>query len=198
MLDSPIRDRQAERRETTRREILAAAWTQARAEGLAAITLRDIAGAVGMKAPSLYFHFDSKAAIYDAMFEQAWTDCRDAMREVRREATGTPRQRLKVKSRAFFEFCVADPARHQLMNTRAVPGFVPSERAYQPAVEAFRDTEDELAEIGITDPAAVDLLTALMTGLIQQQQANDPGGDRWARLLDRAMDMYADNLGLPA
>jgi hypothetical protein len=30
-----------------------------------------------------------------------------------------------------------------------------------------------------------------------QQWANDPGGRRWARLIDRAIDMYADALDLP-
>ena len=45
--------------------------------------------------------------------------------------------------------------------------------------------------------ADVDLYTALIAGLVDQQWANDPGGARWARLLDRAIDMYADNLDLP-
>jgi hypothetical protein len=48
----------------------------------------------------------------------------------------------------------------------------------------------------VTDEEAADLLTAIIAGLIDQQLANDPGGDRWARLLDRAMDMYADQVGL--
>ena len=42
-----------------------------------------------------------------------------------------------------------------------------------------------------------DLFTAIVGGLINAQQANDPGGDRWARLLDVAIDMFADHLGLP-
>ena len=45
--------------------------------------------------------------------------------------------------------------------------------------------------------ADIDLYTALIAGLVNQQWANDPGGSRWGRLLDRAIDMYADNLGLP-
>jgi hypothetical protein len=45
--------------------------------------------------------------------------------------------------------------------------------------------------------ADIDLYTALVGGLVDQQWANDPGGSRWARLLDRAIDMYADNLDLP-
>ena len=47
------------------------------------------------------------------------------------------------------------------------------------------------------DAADVDLYTAVIAGLVNQQWANDPGGSRWGRLLDRAIDMYADNLGLP-
>src|SRR3984957_17644308 len=69
---APNRDRKAERREATRREILAAAWEAAHENSLAGLTLRDIATRVGMQQPSLYSHFASKNAIYDGMFEQAW------------------------------------------------------------------------------------------------------------------------------
>ena len=43
----------------------------------------------------------------------------------------------------------------------------------------------------------VDICVALIGGLIDAQLANDLGGDRWARLLDRAVDMFADNVNLP-
>ena len=39
--------------------------------------------------------------------------------------------------------------------------------------------------------------TALVGGLVNQQLANDPGGDRWRRLLPRVIGMLADDLGLP-
>jgi AcrR family transcriptional regulator len=70
MLGEPSRDRRAERREATKAEILDAAWAIAREEGLAALSLRDVARRVGMQAPSLYGYFDSKMAIYDAMYAQ--------------------------------------------------------------------------------------------------------------------------------
>ena len=62
---------QEKRRESARQEILAAAWEAAHEHGLGALTLRDVAARVGMRAPSLYWHFDSKTALYDAMFGQA-------------------------------------------------------------------------------------------------------------------------------
>ena len=62
MLGNPPRDRRAERREATKAEILDAAWVQVRADGLAALSLRDLARTVGMQAPSLYSYFDSKNA----------------------------------------------------------------------------------------------------------------------------------------
>ena len=36
----------------------------------------------------------------------------------------------------------------------------------------------------------MDLWTALLTGLVTQQMSNDPGGDRWERLIDRAVHMF--------
>jgi AcrR family transcriptional regulator len=59
MLGIPNCDRVAERRAATHREIIDAAWEVAREQGLAQLTLRDVAERVGMKAPSLYSHVDS-------------------------------------------------------------------------------------------------------------------------------------------
>jgi hypothetical protein len=36
----------------------------------------------------------------------------------------------------------------------------------------------------------LDLWTALTSGLVWQQIANEPGGDRWARLVDDVVDMF--------
>ena len=72
MIVKPNRDRRTERHEAIRREILDAAWDAAHETSIAGLTLRDIATRVGMQQPSLYSHFASKQAIYDAMFQQAW------------------------------------------------------------------------------------------------------------------------------
>ncbi len=196
MLDIPIRNRQAERRETTRSEILAAAWEVARAKGLADLTLRDVGARIGMRAPSLYSYYESKNAIYDAMFGQVWTDYLAVMDAVEPALPRSPRAGLKKVAHTFFDYAVADLARHQLMNQRTIPGFVPSSESYAPAVQALERTRGQLSRFGVNSPDKFDLFTALIGGLIDAQQANDPGGDRWARLLDQAVDMFADHVGL--
>jgi AcrR family transcriptional regulator len=197
VLDTPKRDRQAERREATRQEILDAAWALAHEHGLSEVTLRAVAEQVGMRAPSLYFHFNSKNAIYDAMFGQAWSACRDAMFEVNRDLPKAPRAAIKKMGRAFFEFAVSDLARHQLMSQRTIPNFEPSPEAYRPSLEVMSAFSTVMAGLGITAQAGIDLYTALISGFVDQQLANDPGGRRWSDLLDRALDMYCNDLGLP-
>jgi len=192
MLGNPIRDRKAERREATRAEILDAAWAVAREEGLAAISLRELAGRVGMQAPSLYSYFDSKHAIYDAMFAQGAQEFLE--QEAALTLSGDAAQDLKAGMHLFVEFCTSDPARYQLLFQRTIPGFEPSPESYAPSVAGLEVVRARLAQIGITDESALDLLTAIGTGLTDQQISNDPGGDRWTRLVDEAMDMFFDHV----
>jgi len=196
VLDAPNRDRQTERREATRQEILDAAWAVAREQGLAQLTLRQVAERVGMRAPSLYSHFQSKHAIYDAMYADAWTDCLEVSRAVRATLPPTLRGALRVAARTYFDFAVSDLARNQLMNQRTIPGFEPTPESYEPAVATLQTLVDALADHGVTAQESVDLWVALIGGMVDSQLANDPGGDRWERLLDRAVDMYVDHLGL--
>ena len=197
MLEGSSRTWQEKRRESARQEILAAAWEAAHEHGLGALTLRDIAARVGMRAPSLYTHFASKNAIYDAMFGQAWSACEAAF-AVAGPPPAEARAALRWNARTFFDFAVADLARHQLMNQRVIPDFTPSPEAYAPAVRVLENTRAIAAAHGITSDEDFDLWIALMGGLADAQWANDPGGTRYARLLDRAVDMYADAVGLPA
>ncbi|GII01670.1 TetR/AcrR family transcriptional regulator [Planobispora takensis] len=188
MLGEPIRDRKAERHEGTKAEILEAAWEIARAAGLAGLTLRDVAHRVGMRPPSLYSYFASKEAVYDAMFAQG---CREFLKEQEEVgSTGDTLADLKVIARSFVGFCTEDPTRYQLLFQRTIPGFEPSAEAFAISVKGLEELRRMLAGIGITGQESLDLLTAVVTGLTDQQISNDPGGDRWIRLLDEAMEMY--------
>jgi AcrR family transcriptional regulator len=179
------------RREAALATILEAAWALARRDGVAALSLSEVARTVGMKPPSLYSYFESKSALYDAMFAQGYREyvSRDVSRA---SAPGTSlRDALRIGMGRFVEFAVEDPARHQLLFQRTVPGFVPSEASMEIANEGYAQLRGYLAAHGITDQADLDLVTAVGTGLADQQISNDPGGDRWVRQLDRAADMVA-------
>lgn len=197
MLEKSSASWQDKRRETARREILAAAWEAAREHGLGAITLRDVATRVGMRAPSLYWHFESKMTLYDAMFRQAWAAYNEVQEELERLLLGSARAALKLTAHAYFDFCAADPIRHMLMSQRSIPNFTPSPQAYAPAVEVIGRLRERLRRLGVVDEAGVDLYTAMVGGLVDQQLANEPGGDRWKHLIDRVIDMYADEMQLP-
>ncbi len=192
MLDTPIHDRRTERRKATTEEILEAAWKLARTEGLAALSLRDLAHRVGMKAPSLYSYFESKNAIYDAMYAQGSRQY--LQREAGLALTGKPLHDLKAAMHFFVEFCTEDPVRYQLLFQRTIPGFEPSAESFALSVEGLEAMRKRLAGMGVSDPEALDLLTAIGTGLTDQQISNDPGGDRWVRLIDEAMEMFLNHL----
>lgn len=181
-------DRRARRHQDTRSEILSAAWENVRKRGVAALSLREVAEEVGMRPPSLYVYFPGKAAIYDAMFAQAAREFLTVF--VQSGPSGTPRTRLLTAAQLFFDFCTADIARYQLLFERPVPGFKPSPESYSSAVRALEEAAAFLADVGAGTPDAVDLWTALITGLVSQQLSNDPGGDRWRKLLGDAVDMF--------
>jgi AcrR family transcriptional regulator len=192
----PNRDRRAERREATRREILDAAWEIARSSGLGAVTLRELGNRVGMQPPSLYSHFDSKNAIYDAMFAQAWDDVLDYF-DARGTAPAAPRRALLWLAETFFDFAVADVARYQLMNRVTIPDFRPSDESYGHSLAAYERMRDTMRGAGVHRAADLDLWTAVTGGAVDQQIANEPGGTRWRRQLVRIVDMYADEVGVP-
>jgi AcrR family transcriptional regulator len=191
VLGEPVRDRRAERREATRQEILDAAWEIVRAEGITALNLRDIARRVGMQPPSLYVYFDSKHAIYDAMFAQGYELVAEAMAF---ERTGDMRRDLRELAHRFVKFNADDPARAQLLFLRVIPGFEPSPESYAVSLARYEELRSEMARYGITAQADLDLWTALVSGLSNQQSANDPQGNRWIKHVDDAVDMYVNHV----
>jgi AcrR family transcriptional regulator len=185
---APTSDRRRERHLAKRAVIVAEAWTLAQRDGLAAISLRDLADQVGLRQPSLYAYFDSKLALYDAMFA-------DGNRQLIEVVTALPEhddphEALVELVEELTRFSTADPVRHQLLFQRTIPGFEPSAESYAVAEEFYAIGQRRLAAAGVSDPGDLDIFTALVSGLAHQQVANDPGGDRWVRLSRRAVDMY--------
>ena len=161
-----------------------------REEGLGALSIRELAKRAGITTPTVYAYFESKLAIYDAMFGRAATEFADRMTE--RYDTDDPREILATGVRRFVEFCTSDVPRYQLLFQRTIPKFEPSPESYAPAVRALEAVHDRLARNRVTDAQLIDMWTALTTGLVDQQISNDPDGDRWSRLIDAFVEMFLD------
>jgi len=181
----------AQRRETKIASIVDAAWGLARRDGIQVLSLHALAKEVGMRQPSLYAYFDSKNALYDAMFAAGNRELLARLDSL--ELPADPRVALKVLLRAFAGFALADPARHSLLFRRVIPGFEPSPESYALAVDALSHVLAVMNDAGVTDSGDVDCMIAMVAGLIEAQLSNEPGGDRWLRHLDRMVDLLADD-----
>lgn len=188
-----LRDRRAERNASTRREILDAAWELVRNEGLAALSMRELGARVGMRAQSLYVYFPSKHGIYDAMFREANLDLLSRIRAL--PADDEPVDVLRRMTREFLEFCSEDPVRYQLLFQRTIPHFEPTPESFAPALEVLDAGRTALRACGIESAKGLDVWTGLVAGLAAQQTSNEPGGERWVRLLDEITDMFLDHFG---
>jgi AcrR family transcriptional regulator len=182
----------AERREARTSEILACAWRLARESGIAGVSLHAVAREVGIRQPSLYEYFASKHALYDAMFAEGNRQLIERLDAFTRPADA--RARLKKMLHAYLDFALEDPARSELLFQRHVPGFTPSPASYALAEHALSRVTAAMREAGVTTQADVDCLVAITAGLIEAQLANDPGGRRWVRHLDRLTDLYLDDV----
>jgi len=180
------------RRKRTEDEIVAAAWDLVHEHGLGSLSMRDLGERVGMKAQSLYSYFASKNDIYDAMFREGQVAFAAAMTITTDDLGGdeSPQAELRMGCHHFFEYCTSDTARYQLMFQRVIPDFVPSPQTYELAVETLERARERMRAAGLDSDRDLDLWTAILTGLVDQQISNDPGGTRWERLIDDAVDMF--------
>src|SRR4051795_12872728 len=163
----------AQRRETKIASIVGAAWGLARQDGIQLLSLHALAKEVGMRQPSLYAYFDSKNALYDAMFADGNRQLLARMDSL--ELPADSRSALKVLLGAFADFAIEDPARNSLLFRRVIPGFEPSVESYSVAQEAFGRVLSVVNAAGVTDPGDVDCLVAMTAGLIEGQLSNEPG-----------------------
>jgi len=184
-------DRVTQRREAKVAAIVESAWELAREHGVAGVSLHALAREVGMRQPSLYAYFDSKLALYDAMFADgnrqllAWLDAV--------QLPHNPRTALKKFMASFVGFAIEDPARYELLFERHIPGFAPSPESYTLAEEVLGRAYKVINEAGVSDQGDIDCIVAMVAGLMEAQTSNDPGGNRWTRHLNRLIDLYVDD-----
>lgn len=179
----PRLDRRHARRAQTIEEIIDVAVDVMAEQGAAGLSLGEVARRVGVRPPSLYAYFDSKQAVYDAVFARGWSQVHETMEELGYpdETTDLPAYLLEFGER-FVRWTVEHPVYSQLMGWRPVPGYVPSAEAYRPAVVVLArcgEVLGRLQELGLFDPrVSVDELvrmwTVVTSGVTSQQLANGP------------------------
>src|SRR3978361_2240391 len=143
----PLDHRQRRRQETIE-EVLDVAAEVMTDQGVAGLTLGEVARRMGMRPPSLYVYFDGKNALYDALFERGYRILLSTMEAVRASTQDLdPAARAHAFSAAMVRWSVEHPAYAPLMFWRPVPGFIPSSAAYGPAVELVEFGRDFLRQL---------------------------------------------------
>lgn len=206
-------DRRVQRHNQTIEEILDVAIQVMAEDGVAALSLAEVARRMGMRPPSLYQYFPSKLAVYDALFERGTRQTLAVMESYQSRIAENPLEGLAAVQAAWNDWVMANPVLAQLLYWRPVPGFEPSPKAYQPALQ-LQDLGwaalQAAVDAGQLAPAAASeeggaLYTILMAGVISQQLANEPAATaatgRFTRLTPTVLDMfvryYAPTPGVP-
>jgi AcrR family transcriptional regulator len=175
-------DRRARRRQETIEEILDLAETVMLEEGVNGLSISEVARRLGVQPPSIYKYFPSLLAVYDALFERGQHAHLEVMRAAM--AGATPGLDALTKGlEASGRWALAHRALAQLLFWRPVPSFEPSAAAMAPSHEmvalqrrAFTDAvrARELGP-GADSDEAVYLVSTLITGVLSQAIANEPG-----------------------
>ncbi len=184
-------DKVAQRRDAKVASIVASAWGLARQHGIAGVSLHALAREVGMRQPSLYEYFESKHALYDAMFADGNRQLLERLDALR--LPQDPRAALKKFMGTFVAFALEDPARCELLFQRHLPGFAPSSESYSLAEEALGRAAKLMNAAGVTHQSDIDCIVAMVAGLMEAQLSNDPSGNSWTRHLNRLVDLYVDD-----
>ena len=131
-------DRRHRRRQETIEEILDIAVQIMAEQGVAGLSIGEIARRMGIRPPSVYVYFPSKHALYDALFARGARLLLAAMQEVFAALPARPttlEEILLPGAQAFVRWSIEHAAYSQLLFWRPVPGFTPSPQAYQAAIE---------------------------------------------------------------
>ncbi len=175
-------DRRARRRQETIAEILGIATEIMTEEGVNGLSLAEIARRLGVQPPSLYKYFPSLTAVYDELFRRGQAEHLAIMRNAM-SAAAPGLTALTAGLEASGRWLLAHRAIAQLMFWRPVPNFEPSAEAFAPSAEMAalqRAAMADAAAAGQLGPEAdsdeaIDLVSTLITGVLSQAIANEPG-----------------------
>jgi AcrR family transcriptional regulator len=149
-----------------RRALLDEALATIRAEGVEALTLREIGARLGVSRTALYRHFADKAALLEAVATEGFRTFREQL-VAAWEAGGHGMAGLDAMGEAYVRFAVANPSHYRVMFGR------------------FVDPNPDRPELAIEAAGAfqvlVDALIALQRdGLVRDDDTTTMAGFVWA------------------
>lgn len=169
--------------------------------GVGGLSMSEIARRLGMRQPSLYKYFPSLHAVYDALFARGLARSDAAVQAAAApQAPGVPR--IRAGAKAWVRWAMDNAALAQLLVWRPVPGFEPTEATFAGSVQQMEQVGAEFAEAvrrgqlrpDAGSPEAVRLYTVVLSGVISQQLANEPGARSdtgiFSSLIDAGLDMF--------
>ena len=185
-------------REATIQVILETARAIMREEGVAALSMQELARRMDMRAPSLYNYFSSKMDIYDALFRLGYT-LFDEHTEMYLKKAGNLHDVLRAYLEGYMSFAMENPELYQLCFERPVPGFVPSEDGLTLSFGLLNRSRRQVKELKkglntrLSAEQILDLLIAVSHGLTAMHLANEPelpvGQGRFGSLIPAAVSM---------
>lgn len=193
---------QLTRRQIKRQETIDAILDTARdimqEDGVAALSMHEIARRIGIKTPSLYNYFGGLMDIYDALFRlgfEQWGTHVDAyVGDVE-----TWQERIRLAMEAYLTFASSNPDLYQLCFERPVPGFTPSEESLTVSFGQLNEVYSQIAGLkeqintDLPPQQIADLVIAMMHGLTALHMANQPdlplGQGRFGSLIPAALDV---------
>src|SRR5262245_12562056 len=115
----------------TRRQILGAALKQFADAGYAGTSVQDIVNAARVTKPTLYYYFQNKAGLYQALIDRAHDERLRLMQEAAARGASLPEKLIEILA-ALFEFLKnnRELMRIAFMTLFASAGEIPSEIRY--------------------------------------------------------------------
>lgn len=169
-----------------------------REQGVAALSMQELARRMDLRAPSLYHYFSSKMEVYDALFRFGFTLFKEHMEKYYQGAKSW-KEYVQGGFEGYLTFAKQNPELYQLCFERPVPGFTPSEESLQVSFElleqAYQRAADFKETVNTDLPAqqVIDLIITMMHGITAMHMSNEPdlpvGQGRFGPLIPAALEL---------
>ena len=167
-----VRPRREERIAGLDRRIKAAAWRQIERQGTGAVSLRGIARAIGIAAPSIYNYYPTRDDLVTALAVDAFRSLADHQRRSIAEIPAVDaKERLAQLGLSYRDWAVHHPQRYQLIFGTPISDYImppettmpPAAWALLPLMETLQSLSNERRLRSERLPRRPDILKRLLT-----------------------------------